>query len=689
MDRKGEEEQSSVELLKRTLYKRNKEPELRQRRELDEIKYEVPEGWTGEQSAPPTTDEEPQPAQPEDPQEVLEQLARGEIPSEEPQPHPQANDMTPAQAASLRRRRIVKTIIWSIFGLSLVFFLVTLGIAGYYFVGGENQVTCANLDIQVSGPQTIASGKELNLQIELINKNTVPIRNTVLELEYPEGARSAQDASFGLPTSREQIGTIETQERVRSAAQVILFGQEQTEQLITARVTHGIDDSNATFSCEVPYRVLISTAPVTLTVEGLEEISSGQELELTVHIRSNSEEVVPELRLVVDYPFGFEFLSASPEPSDEEVENVWEIGDLAPGTELELILRGIVRGQGTEGRQMSFEIGARNPADAEGLDTILQAAKHPILISRPFLALDVELNDSSAPEVVSELGERNNGVLTWRNTLPYAIYDVEIDAVFNSSMLDTSNVLAPQGYFRSIDKTITWTPQTHPDLRTVEAGEDGELYFTFATRDYQPGTSATDPSMSIAFNVRARRVSDDVEVQQTLQAQAGRVVRFNSNIELFPYLLYRTGPFTNSGPYPPRANERTTYTVMWEVSNTTNDVDDAQVTATLPIYVRWLNRITPIDENVSYNPVTREIVWVLGTVPHSTGYEEDTRTLSFQVEFLPSETQVKEEPHIVLDHYLQGVDRYTGSVLQRDMRSLSSRLYEDAYFSDVTGVVQP
>jgi len=49
-------------------------------------------------------------------------------------------------------------------------------------------------------------------------------------------------------------------------------------------------------------------------VEAFEEAISGQDIAFTATIKSNSANIIRNVMLEVEYPFGFEFDSASPEP---------------------------------------------------------------------------------------------------------------------------------------------------------------------------------------------------------------------------------------------------------------------------------------------------------------------------------------------------------------------------------------
>ncbi len=578
--------------------------------------------------------------------------------------------------------RIVKVV----FASSFLFFIFAAGLAAYFLFGGKNQVSCENVNITMKGPMSTASGEKFSLDIAMLNNNPVPMRNTALEVIFPDGTRNAEYSSISMPLLKEEIGTIEVDERVRTTINALLFGQEQSEHEITAIVTYAIDDSNASFSCEKKQRVYITTAPINLTVQALEEISSGQEVEFVIEITSNSEEVVPDLRLVADYPFGFEFISSEPEPTVGD--NVWELGDVTQGMVRTLKMRGTVVGQGVEARNVGFSVGARDAVNDDKLSTILQKIEHPLLVTRPFLALNLTLDKSSLPQFVATLGQQIDGVLTFKNVLSYALHDLEIDGVFEGAMLNPRSVNANEGFYRSIDNTITWTPQTIEKFRALEPGEEGKLNFTFNTSFFDSGTSASNPVMGIEFNVRARRISDNIPVLQNLMGQSKRTLLFNSDLTLDAYALHTLGEFINTGPHPPRVDQQTTYTIVWNVKNTTNNVSSAVVRGELPVNINWIGSYLPADESVIFNPVTREVTWSIGDILRNTGHDSPAKEMQFQVSIIPSVTQLGNDVNLVVNSTLQSVDSFTKKMLKQEVFEINTNLKRDPYFTKVRGAVR-
>ena len=281
----------------------------------------------------------------EEDQQVLEALQSGRIPDQDPLAEAlHRAERNPVSAKDRAKRRLASRFIRTLFIASATFFLITGGIAAYLLLFSGRQVSCDNVTLDVRGPASIPSGKELVLNVSILNQNIVPIEGAEIVFEYPEGTRSVQNTTVLLPSQREQVGTIEPGERVRTTGRAILFGKEQTEHEIETRIEFTIadTDSNASWSCKTPFKITLATAPVSVSVVGLEEISSGQELALEVEVRANSDDLVRDVRLLATYPFGFDFISSDPKPTTKD--SVWDIGDVAPGTVRTITLRGRVTG---------------------------------------------------------------------------------------------------------------------------------------------------------------------------------------------------------------------------------------------------------------------------------------------------------------------------------------------------------
>ncbi len=669
-----EENSDSVDRVRQALYRRNAASQIHARRKLhEEHEPEVQHAWDEEESKELAKEVE------QDPEKLIEALHEGRVKGKDGKltATPLSEySMTPEQMKAVEHKRLAERFVRTLFIASALFFVVAAGYATYFFTFSPNQVSCANIQILQSGQTGVPSGKEFVMNITVNNRNPVEIRDAELTVDFPPGARGAGGAP--LPPVRKLLGTIASGQGVRSTERAVLFGRENDELEIITTVSFSIRDSNARFECSQPRRVVISTAPVTVAVDGLQEISPEQELELRVTVSSNSEEVVPNMRLTVDYPFGYRPRAADPEPSAGD--SVWDLGDILPGTERTIIIRGTLSSIGDGQRDLRFSIGERDPNDAGRIATVLQTVEHSVLITRPFLALDLAINDINTSEISARLGETLRGRLTWRNDTEHVLFNVEIETALPGVLVSPATVRVPQGFYRSVDNTLLWTSQTHPDLESIQPGQSGTLQFEFKTYPVVESISGQSPEFDLSFDVRARRISDNRSIQQRLTAQALRTIKFISDITFVAQSRYTVGPFTNVGAHPPLVDQETTYTITWTLENTTNPVDDVQVVGELPIYVQWLDRVAPANESIVFNPVTRKVVWNVGALEANTGISMPPREAHFQVSIVPSITQVRRSPDLVQGIRFTGVDRFTNDVLEQTHVNVTTQLLSDPYF---------
>ena len=153
--------------------------------------------------------------------------------------------------------------------------------------------------------------------------------------------------------------------------------------------------------------------------------------------------------------------------------------------------------------------------------------------------------------------------------------------------------------------------------------------------------------------------------------------------------MYYTGPLKNTGPLPPKVNQETTYTIIWTITNSSNDISSAVVRTTLPTYVKWLGVVSPDSESVTYNEIGGEVVWNAGAIPAGTGINRAAREVAFQVSFLPSISQINQSPLLTSEIAISGNDNFTHTILRDTKRALSIKLSTDSIFLENQGIVVP
>lgn len=572
-----------------------------------------------------------------------------------------------------------------------VFFVVALLFAVYVFYRQGNIVSSENVNLVVGAPLSVGGGEELPIEITIENKNSTDIESATLLVQFPEGTRSAENHETSLQRFRDTIGSIPTGERVSRTVKAVLYGGEKEVKRITVEFDYRVRGSNAVFSKKKNIDVELSASPIALTIDVLKEVSGNQLFEISATLSSNSKTVIRDVLLTVQYPFGFSFVTADP-PAFGSGNDVWKVGNIAPGDKRTIRIRGTLTGQDNDDRAFRFESGTTNPNDPKKIDTVFVSAVENVSIKKPFISLDVGFDGVTVPsENYSFSGGRPVGVnIKWKNNLPTRVADAVIEVKVKGGSLDRPTISPKKGHYRSIDDTVVFDRATNDEFALLNPGDEGTASFSFS---FLPASKAADQflqNQEITFeaSVRGRRMSGDVAIE-SLQNTVTKNVKVSSDMALSSRVSYSDGPITNWGPIPPRAEQQTRYTVTWTVTNTFNAVADAEVlVGFLPTYVRWTGVSYPPSEDIKLLD-NGAILWKIGDVKPYAGYVSPAREVSFQVELLPSLIQVGTAPLLVQAAELKGTDRFTNARLSATGGAVTTNIYTDPIFREGFNLVSP
>ncbi len=555
--------------------------------------------------------------------------------------------------------------------LSALFFVFAAVVAGFLFFGGTNIVSSKNIEITSSGPVSVAGGEEFNLLINIVNKNNLDIKYANLNVEYPKGVSS----TIGGEKSRyrKYLGDMKSGQILNETVKAVVFGEEGSEKEIKINLEYRTENSNAIFVKEEKYKLVVGSSPVVIELKMPDRANNNQELEFSVKVSANTPESVKDLVVSVDYPSGFVFSGASPEPFYGE--SLWKIGTLSLKKSREIKIKGVIKGQNDEEKFFKVIAGTLASKDSNQIDVAYNSSSKSLVLSKPSVDLDIVLNGSEKEVYVARSGDLVRVDIKWTNNLQNRIINPEIVAKINGEALNRTSVSSQSGFFKSVDNSIVWNKNNGALPQSMESGDTGRLSFSFSIANLTSRFSE-NPEINIDVNFKGARSLEDGG-GEVLDLSASRKIKISSNLQLAARAVYYAGPFKNSGPLPPVREQETTYTVIWSVVNTLNDASSVTVKATLPSYVRWLGQVSPSSESVTYNSLGGEIIWNVGDVSSRSGVISPAREVAFQVGFVPSISQVGERPMLISDATVSGVDAFTDEVLNFVRRAQNIEITND------------
>ncbi len=561
-------------------------------------------------------------------------------------------------------KKTYRVLFWWASGL----FLLSLGVAAYSFFGGSVFVSSDNVDMTITGPTTVAGGEPTSFSVAVDNKNKTDIELVDLIADFPTGTKDPSNPTQDLGRQDISLGTIKAGQVAQGQFQGIFFGAQGDTETIKFTVEYRTADSNAVFYKEKDISVTISSSPISVSISGLDSVNSGEPMTLTFTVSSNSTNVVSDVALELTYPFGWTALSSNPAPSSGQ--NIWNLGDLAPGATTTISVSGEINGQDGDQDVIGASAGIANAQGA--IATTIVSTQYSVLIEKPFLSATISLDGQNASDYASPVGKEVNATIDWQNTGTSRITNGQIVVALSGNALDPSSVSTPDGYYDSVTNTITWDGGRVPSLALIAPGDSGEFHFSFASLG--DISDMSDASIGLDLSVKGERI-DESNVPQDVSSESTETVKIVSNLSLSSRAVYSSSVMSNVGPMPPLANQTTDYTVIWTAANTSNAVSGVKVSATLPPYANFTGITSPSDASVSYSSSTGSFIWNVGALASGA-----TSELDFQVAVTPSSPQINTTPTIIGDATITGVDDFANVAVETSAPPVTTDISSDPSF---------
>ena len=644
-----------IEEMRKRLYDRGSKINELKRHQLTDITVDVSRSWGDASKTTPNTSD----------------LREGALADTENIPAGQAQEETTTPEEKKPRRHYRSFILIG----SLLIFIFVAGLSSLYLYFGGNQISSENLQLSIEAPSTVGGGEVLEMQVGVTNQNSVPIESVTLIMRYPEGTLSAGDTPRSIFEERVPIDDIAPGETVSVPVRVAIFGEENARKEIGAKIEYRVNGSNGVFYKEsTPLAFSITSSPLVLSVRNIEKVASGQLVDVTVTAKSNGSTPLKDLLVTASYPTGFDFESSTPDPVFAE--NVWLIDELLPEESKSIKIRGIARGLTDEAFRINFAAGPQNTNQQFSIGASLAESRADFIIERPFIDVVVDIGNQAGSQVVLDQDDNAPVSVVITNTLNETVYDMAVEVVPGGNALDENSVRGDSGFYDSNTETVRWEVANNKNFAVINPGDKRTLNFSI-----KQGQNKSESSFDLIVNVYARRVAETSAVEQLIGTALAEG-KYSSQVSLGSQAARSVAGFGDVGPVPPQVGETTTYTLTLVAEAGVNDLKNAVVETSLPLYVNWLDEYET-EGTVTYNTVSKKLQWVVGDIP-----KNERKELTFQVNIRPSTSQVGTAPVLINSQSVRANDTFTGALLQDDADSVTTELSTEFGFEKDNGEVQ-
>jgi len=581
-----------------------------------------------------------------------------------------------------RKEREITPFMKKFFIFSILFFIATLVVAGFVFLGGVNFISSKNVNIAVVGPANVPSGEILELEVTIENSNNADLELANFSVHYPQGARDPADFSKPLTFTKDELGEIGAGDEAVRNIRVYLVGAAGETRELKFTVEYKVKGSNATFYKDKIYTITLGDSPLALEIKSPSSVASGERFKTRVAVTLESPEAMRGVMIRAEYPYGFSAIKTSPEALSEN--NVWALGDLMPGAKREIEIEGALLGEDGDERTFRFYVGVSDNGSANpNFKTVIVSNQETVMVERPAIGLSVSFNGESGPTYVAPAERLINATVSFQNNLPERLVNPRLEIKMSGGALNESSITAyNSGFYNSSTDRLSWSLFSSGEQNELLPGESDLVTFSFASLpDLGPsGGREIVLDLTLTGSLFGSR--------ETVSVSERRTVKIASQISLNSKTQYSIGPFKNSGPIPPVAEQETTYTILWSVGNTQNDLSDAKVTARLGPAVKWLGAHSEKSEDIKYDEASNMVTWNIGNLASGTGFSSPFREAAFQVSITPSKSQIGLAPVLVSNISFMGLENLSNRNISVSSNSLTTKLSGDPEFIQGDDVVR-
>jgi len=557
---------------------------------------------------------------------------------------------------------------WRKFIIFLILLAAISGLVGFWN-WQRNIYSKEILKLEILGKEEVAVAEEFEYIVKYKNNGTVRLEEPRLTFEYPKYSILEEGKSL-----RQELGAKELGEAIYPGEEktfhfkVRLLGKEGETRVAKAWLSYRPKNLKARYESATTFTTQIKSVPLTFEFDLPSKIESGKDLKFRLNYYSNIDYPLLNLRLVAEYPPGFEFLESAP-PSLEKVE--WELPLLnrAEGGRIEI--SGKIRGEVREQKMFKAKLGIWQ----EGEFIVLREILKGVEIIQPALWVFQQINGSS--KYTANPGDLLHYEIFFKNVGGETLFDLSLVTTLIGDIFDFQTLKAPEGEFSLGDNSIVWEWRRVRALQFLEPGEEGKVEFWVKIKKDWP-----IPSLAGKTEIKNR-----IYLSQVKEEFSNKV---NSKLEIFQKGYFESEVWENFGPIPPKVGEGTTYTIIWQAKNYYNEVKDVKVKAALPPNVKLTGKIFPEEEmeKFAFDSQSREIVWNIGNLKVGQGVLNPAPNISFQIEFIPEEIQRGSIPNLISEAKVTGEDSWTGMTLEAISAAINTTLPDDPTITEEMGVVQ-
>ncbi len=548
-------------------------------------------------------------------------------------------------------------------GLFLVFF---------YTSGGRD------VSVTVTVPTNIVRGAPFDVQVNIVNSTGAVLQGGTIKIDLPAGL-----VNYGGPNPQsitDDVGTIGIGSLSKKTYSLLPVGAVGSVETVNVVLSYALSGGTQ-FNAQGMAQTTIQGEALSISAVPPAQILAGSSFSLPVIYENDSDFSFPAVTLSANYPDGFKFDSSSVAP--QSLNNYWQLGALAPHSSGTITIIGHLSA-GSGGVTLPLTLAATfNGTDFPVAETAVALNPSPAPVS-----LTVLVNGTDA--YVARVGDTLDYTINYQNLSGIALSNVTIKATLLGDLLNFGTMVT-DGQLNTGTQTVTWSPATNPSLALIPPGGSGEVNLKIKLKKQFSTTRLDEKNYAVQMSVvmTSPTVPPYLSSSRTT-AQTIVTTKIAGLVSISASGFYRDAPsgIVNAGSLPPQVGQTTNYTIHWDITNFTTDLNNVTVSATLPPGVTWTGQVkSNVSSLPTYNSSTNEVIWTIPSIPAGRGVFSDPVEAVFQIAATPPADFIGQYEPLLGPTSLSASDSFTGLTLQSQDAAVTTALPSDPTVGQNQGIV--
>ncbi|EKE07320.1 MAG: hypothetical protein ACD_18C00120G0006 [uncultured bacterium] len=205
----------------------------------------------------------------------------------------------------------------------------------------------------------------------------------------------------------------------------------------------------------------------------------------------------------------------------------------------------------------------------------------------------------------------------------------------------------------------------------LKPGQSTQIKLSVPVKNYPNG--GTD--LNLSLNAKVEASLNDITTNYKTNFETSKI-KIGTSLIANAEIRYYTneGDQIGRGPLPAKVGEETKYGAIIQITNGTSRVNNINLSATLPSYIKWTGKSSvSLGNDISFDPTTRKISWSLSSLSAN-----DTAGIYFELSITPDASMINTNPVILKNININVHDTFIDNDLNKSFASLDNSLKTDS-----------